>query len=44
LSGGNTLHERKLYSRSQTSEQYFVSAYHVYSVNIDGILLWMCEV
>jgi hypothetical protein len=40
----NTLDERNLCSRSQTIEQHFVSVYRVYSVSIDNILMWVCEV
>jgi hypothetical protein len=36
----STSHERKLYSRSRTNDQFIVSVYRVYFVNIDGILYW----
>jgi hypothetical protein len=42
LSNVKTLHERKLCSRSRTSEHFFVSVYHVYSVSIDSLLMWIC--
>jgi hypothetical protein len=44
LSIVNTLHERKLCSRSRSSEQFFISLRCVYSVSTDHIFMWMCEV
>jgi hypothetical protein len=45
MSRVNMLHEPKLHvcGRSRTNRQYFVSVYRVYSVSIDNILLWVCE-
>jgi hypothetical protein len=37
------IHEHKFCSRSQRSEKYFASVYHVYSVSTDNILMWICE-
>jgi hypothetical protein len=38
------LHERKICSRSRTSQQSFVSVDLVYSVNIDNILMQICDI
>jgi hypothetical protein len=35
----NTLHERKLCSKSRTSQQTFVSVYRVYLVRTDNIFV-----
>jgi hypothetical protein len=40
LSSLNTLHERKLYGRSRTREQSFVSVYYDSSVSIDNIMMY----
>jgi hypothetical protein len=44
LSSVNIFLEHKLYTRSRTSKNYFVSVYRVYSVSIVNILMWICEV
>lgn len=42
MSSVRTSHERKLYGKSQTSEEAFVPVRLVYCVSTDSTLMWIC--